>query len=176
MIEWIDITSNGKKPNTFTAISGGIKMTVTCADRINKGWIFKLSIFTDSSYKTFPLKVKTLEEAKAKAIEIAKAEIAKLVEDAKALDEKKVMTDTDVVKILEEIIRTTFELDYHLTLTEHHHLSDDLDIWGTDCIDLCEAVNKRFGTSLDASTDESIQYMRTVGTIAKRVLQEINQF
>lgn len=80
------MTSNGKKPNTFTAISGGIKMTVTCKDSQYKGWILKLSIFSDSSYFVFPLKCKTLEEAKANAIEIAKAEIAKLAEDAKALD------------------------------------------------------------------------------------------
>lgn len=88
MIEWINITSNGKKPNTFTAKSASIEMTVTNADRIQKGWILKLSILSDS-YRIFPLKCKTLEEAKAKAIEIAKAEIDRLVKDAEALKLKR---------------------------------------------------------------------------------------
>lgn len=87
MIEWEDTTIVDKeKPNTFTAKSGQIKMTVTCKDSQYNGWVLHLFILSDSTYRVFPLKCKTLDEAKAKAVEIAKAEIFKLIEDAKALD------------------------------------------------------------------------------------------
>ena len=93
MIDWKDTTrystglfaDSNEKPNTFTAISGEIKMTITCKDSQYKGWVLLLYIRSDNVCRAFPLKCKTLEEAKAKAISIAKAEVAKLVKDAEAL-------------------------------------------------------------------------------------------
>lgn len=82
---------------------------------------------------------------------------------------------TDIAKIIAEIIRDTVRIDTDVQIDENSDLSKNLEICGMDFPIICDAINDRFGTSLDARTDKSKEYMRTVGTLVERVFKEIKQ-
>ena len=57
------------------------------------------------------------------------------------------------------------------------YLCHDLGIRPTELSVICKTINEKFGTSLDArrGSDESIEYCRTVKTLAYRVFEELTQ-
>jgi hypothetical protein len=82
---------------------------------------------------------------------------------------------TEIDLLIREITAIVDEyIDDGYVDTINSHLCDDLGICPTELPEICELINEKFGTALDARSDESVHYCKTITTLAHRVFEELS--